>query len=62
MKKIPVGTKVKVDGGANQWPFERLVDTGTVIAQHPHGGYLVKLDQHRENLFFLRRDLTITGK
>jgi hypothetical protein len=56
MKKIPIGTEVHVDGQANQWPFERIVDTGIVLDNSK--GYLVQLKQHRENLIFKRKDLT----
>ena len=58
MKKIPIGATVKVDGPANQWPFERIVDGGIVVDNTR--GYLVTLRQHRENLIFKRRDLTQT--
>lgn len=56
MKKIAIGEKVHVDGQANQWPFERVVDDGVILDNAK--GYLVKLKQHRENLIFKRRDLT----
>lgn len=62
MKKLRIGEWVKVDGPANQWPFERIVDVGEVIDQCRHGGYIVKLEVHRENLFFRRRDLTSQPK
>lgn len=58
MKKIPIGARVKVDGPANQWPFERIVDAGIVVDNAK--GYLITLRQHRENLIFKRRDLTET--
>lgn len=57
MKKIPVGTPVKVDGQANQWPFERIVDNGIILDNTK--GYLVKLERNRENLIFKRNELTI---
>jgi len=56
MKKIPIGTLVEVDGPANQYPYERIVDTGIVLDNAR--GYLVQLTQHRENLIFRRKDLT----
>jgi hypothetical protein len=58
MKKIPIGAAVKVDGPANQWPFERIVDVGIIIDNTK--GYLVKLWRNRENLIFKRRDLSQT--
>jgi hypothetical protein len=58
MKKIPIGATVKVDGPANQWPFERIVDAGIVVDNTK--GYLVTLRAKRENLIFKRRDLTQT--
>jgi hypothetical protein len=58
MKKIPIGTAVHVDGPANQHPFERVVDDGIVLDNTK--GYLVQLKQHRENLIFKRRDLSVT--
>ena len=60
MKKIPIGTKVHVDGQANQYPFERIVDDGIVLDNIK--GYLVALNQHRENLIFKRKDLTSSVK
>lgn len=57
MKKIPIGTKVFVDGPANQWPFERIVDDGVILDNRK--GYLVKLKTLRENLMFHRCDLTV---
>lgn len=56
MMKIAIGTKVHVDGQANQWPFERIVDDGIILDNTK--GYLVQLKQHRENLIFKRKDLT----
>jgi hypothetical protein len=60
MKKIPIKTGVQVDGSADQWPFERIVDTGIVLdnSNSPRYGYLVQLLEHCENLIFRRRDLT----
>lgn len=55
MKKIPIGTIVKVDGQANQWSFERIVDSGTVLDNRR--GYLIQLNSRRENLIFKRTDL-----
>jgi hypothetical protein len=61
MKSIPIGTKIKIDGTAPQWPFERIVDTGTVLDRSPNG-YLVQLDRHRENLTFRRRDIHLVNR
>jgi hypothetical protein len=58
MKKLPLQTAVHVDGPADQFPFERTVDDGIVIGYHPRQGYLIALKQHRENLYFKRRDLS----
>lgn len=58
--KIPIGARVHVDGMANQWPFERVVDDGTILDNMR--GYLVQLDQHRENLRFFRRDIELLTK
>lgn len=60
MKKIPIGASVKVDGPANQYPFERIVDTGIVLDNAR--GYLVKLQTHRSNWIFRRKDLTPQSK
>jgi hypothetical protein len=43
---------------ADQFPCERTVDDGIVIGYHPRQGYLIALKQHRENLYFKRRDLS----
>lgn len=56
MRKIPIGTEVEVDGQANQWPFERIVDTGIILDNIK--GYLVELKNNRENLIFKRSELT----
>lgn len=57
--KIPVDSRVAVSGTSNQWPYERISDTGTVIARdNRKRPYLVALDKGRENLLFFRRDLT----
>ena len=56
MTKIEIGTRVKVDGQANQYPFERIVDEGIVLDNAK--GYLVQLKKGRENLIFKRYDLT----
>ena len=59
MKRIPIKTRVHVNGAANQWPFERIVDTGIILdnCNSARSGYLVQLLEHRENLIFRRRDL-----
>ena len=57
MQKIPVDTTVMVDGIANQWPFERIVQRGIVVDNER--GYLVRLYTNREILRFLRKDLTV---
>jgi len=59
MKKIPIGATVYVDGPANQWPFERIVDDGVILDNHK--GYLIQLKHRRENLMFHRRDLSLVG-
>lgn len=60
MKKIPIGTPVKVDGPANQWPFERIADKGIILDNSK--GYLVQLKNSAENLIFKRRDLSVVPK
>jgi hypothetical protein len=55
-EKLAIGTIVKVSGRAGQWPFERIVDTGTILDNERD--YLVKLDRHRENLIFKRAVLS----
>jgi hypothetical protein len=55
--KIPVNTIVIVDGAANQWPFERICERGTVVAND--NGYLVRLHVTRDTLLFKRKDLTV---
>ena len=62
MHRLPQSAQVHVDGPANQWPFERVVDNGTIIGHHPKQGYLVQLKQHCENLYFRRRDLVLNYK
>ena len=60
MKKLSIGAKVSVNGVANQWPFERICDTGTILDNVGKGrAYLVALDVGRESLLFFRRDLSI---
>jgi hypothetical protein len=63
MNKIPVGTLVKVDGPANQYRFERIVDEGIVIDNNSMGcrnaRYLVSLSEHRETLRFPRTSLSL---
>lgn len=58
MRILPNDTKVSVSGPANQWPFERICDTGVILG-HTKRGYLVRLIRGRENLIFKRRDLTV---
>ena len=60
MTKIEIGTRVKVDGKANQPPFERIVDEGEVLDNTK--GYLVKLKKDRENLIFKRSELMPISK
>ena len=59
MKKLPINARVHVDGQANQWPYERVVDTGRILSYAKPNLYLVRLDQNREYLLFRRSDLTI---
>ena len=59
MKAIPAGTRVRVSGKANQWPFERVSDDGTIIGYDEKRGYLVELKNGRENLYFRRLNLTL---
>ena len=59
MQRLPLQATVRVDGPANQYPFERIVDDETIIGYDARQGYLVVLKRHRENLYFRRRDLNI---
>ena len=68
MTRLPRNTRVHVDGLADQWPFERIVDEGIILetTSKTRPKYLVQLITHRENLMFLRselhlRDLTPTA-
>lgn len=62
MQKLPHAAPVHIDGPANQWPFERVVDTGVIIGYNSKQGYLIQLKQHRENLYFRRRDLRVIAQ
>jgi hypothetical protein len=56
MTKLPIGTKVRVDGPANQPPYEQIEDEGIILDNQDK--YLVQLIKGRENLMFRRMHLT----
>lgn len=58
MNKLPIGSTVHVNGYADQAPFERIAEDGTII-EHARRGYLVNLHTKRENLIFKRRELSL---
>jgi DnaJ-class molecular chaperone len=55
LSPINVGDTVHVDSQANQWPYERVVDDGTIV-DITQRRFLVALKQHRETLSFPRKD------
>jgi len=57
MKRIPIGSKVKISGVSPQWPYERISDEGFV--EDNNKGYLVSLIRNRERMFFPRKFLSI---
>lgn len=59
--KLELNKRVKVDCYENNHPFTRIVDWGTIIGHDRYKGYLIQLDNRKENRYFRRREFRLVA-